>query len=159
MCNCILEEEHKDHTVNPSLGQKQRSLVIELRKNVWNLNKTRPKVAIVIGEGSNRIKEGFSAFTMQDPKWQTVIKWRVYCTKTCFSNTMDSYLFLKKSNSYFTFFKIFLRDCLNFNLHDQSGNISFDTLCKLEFFNQNTSVSQSNTFTISKLRSKGFIEI
>ena len=36
-------------------------------------NKTRPKVAIVIGEGSNRIKEGFSAFTMQDPKWQTVI--------------------------------------------------------------------------------------
>ena len=52
MCNCILEEEHKDHTVNPSLGQKQRSLVIELRKNVWNLNKTRPKVAIVIGEGS-----------------------------------------------------------------------------------------------------------
>ena len=48
----FLEEEHKDHTVNPSLGQKQRLLVIELRKNVWNLNKTRPKVAIVIGEGS-----------------------------------------------------------------------------------------------------------
>ena len=70
MCNCILEEEHKDHTVNPSLEQKQRSLVIELRKNVWNLNKTRPKVAIVIGEGSNRIKE---EFTMQDQKWQTVI--------------------------------------------------------------------------------------
>ena len=66
-------EEHKDQTVNPSLEQKQRSLVIELRKNAWNLNKTRPKVAIVIGEGSNRIKEGFSAFTMQDPKWQTII--------------------------------------------------------------------------------------
>ena len=30
-------------------------------------------MAIVIGEGSNRIKEGFSAFTMQDPKWQTII--------------------------------------------------------------------------------------
>ena len=55
------------------LEQKQRSLVIKLRKNVWNLNKTRPKVAIVIGEGSNRIKEEFSAFTMQDQKWQTVI--------------------------------------------------------------------------------------
>ena len=73
MCTCILVEEHKDQTVNPSLEQKQRSLVIELRKNVWNLNKTRPEVAIVIGEGSNRIKEGFSAFTMQDPKWQTII--------------------------------------------------------------------------------------
>ena len=30
-------------------------------------------MAIVIGERSNRIKEEFSAFTMQDPKWQTII--------------------------------------------------------------------------------------
>ena len=69
---------------------------------------------------------------------------------------MDSYLFLKKSNIYFTFFKISLRDCLNSICMIKSGNISFGTLCKWEFFNQNTSVSQSNTFPISKLKKEKF---
>ena len=121
MCNCILEEEHKDHTVNPSLGQKQRSLVIELRKNVWNLNKSRPTVAIVINEGSIIIELRKSLVPSQckTKKSGKLSLVKTYCTGTCFSKTMDSYLFLKKSNPYLTFFKIFLRDCLNSNLHDQ----------------------------------------
>ena len=48
----FLKEGHKDHTVNPSLGQRQRSIVIELRKMSGTSTRQDQKVTTVIGEGS-----------------------------------------------------------------------------------------------------------
>ena len=56
---------------------------------------------------------------MQDQKeWQTVISEDPIVQEHALVDY--GYLsFLKKSNPYLTFFKIFLPDCLNSNLHDQ----------------------------------------
>ena len=83
--------------MNPSLGQRQRSTVIELRK-----------------------KSGTS--TRQDQKMATVISEDPITQEPALVDY--GYLFfLKNSNLHFTFFKTLLPDCLKSNLHYQKAAI------------------------------------